>query len=117
MALLETGLRCNNADISFDGKEWSHTGEPTEAALVVAAHKAGLRSDETLNTVSEFSFNSSRKRMTVMEQGSDGLVAHVKGAPEVILERCSRIMDHDQETVMAAADRETAVDAYLNFGR
>ncbi|MDP6716836.1 MAG: HAD-IC family P-type ATPase, partial [SAR202 cluster bacterium] len=117
MALLETSLRCNNADISYDGSEWSHTGEPTEAALVVAAHKAGLRSEETLNAVSEFSFNSSRKRMTVMEQNSDGLMAHVKGAPEVILERCSRILDHDQETVMTAANREIAVEAYLNLAR
>ena len=117
MALLETGLRCNHADISFDGQEWRHTGEPTEAALVVAAHKAGLNSEKFPDVTTEFSFNSGRKRMTIVEETPAGLLAHVKGAPEVILERCARVSTHDGDVPMTSDDRETAAAAYVNLAR
>ncbi len=57
--------------------------DSTEAALVVVAHKTGLYADvPPANIDGEFSFNSHRKRMTVIEKLPEGLVAHVKGAPE-----------------------------------
>lgn len=112
LALLETGLRCNHARIAKDDRGWHQIGEPTEAALVVAAHKAELHPEEPSHTASEFSFNSRRKRMTVIEHLRDGLVAHAKGAPEVILERCSRIRDGMQEREMTEADRQAADAAY-----
>ncbi len=112
LALLETGLRCNHARLYKDEDGWHEVGEPTEAALVVAAYKAWLHPDEPLHTVSEFSFNSRRKRMTVIEHRADGMLAHVKGAPEVIIERCSRILDGVQEREMNPADRQAATAAY-----
>jgi Ca2+-transporting ATPase len=112
LALLETGLRCNHARITKDDRGWHQIGEPTEAALVAAAYKAGLHPDEKPHTVSEFSFNSRRKRMTVIEHLREGLVAHVKGAPEVILERSSCIRDNAMERGMTDADRRAATAAY-----
>ena len=112
LALLETGLRCNHAQISKDDKGWHEIGEPTEASLVVAAYKAKLHRQDTPHTLSEFSFNSRRKRMTVIEHLPQGLLAHVKGAPEVILERCTSIRHGDQVRQMNDTDRQTAGIVY-----
>jgi len=117
LAILETGLRCNHAKVSKDEVDWHETGEPTEAALVVAAYKAWLHPEEPRHTISEFSFNSGRKRMTVIEHLPTGLLAHVKGAPEVILERCSRIQDNNKDREMTAADHDAATAAYQTLAK
>ncbi|MDY6837729.1 MAG: HAD-IC family P-type ATPase [Thermodesulfobacteriota bacterium] len=112
MALLQTGLRCNHARIVKDEGGWHEIGEPTEAALVVASYKALLHPEEGAHTVSEFSFNACRKRMTIIEHLPEALIAHVKGAPEVILERCSRISEKVGEREMTDGDRRAAIAAY-----
>ncbi|VAV83644.1 Cation-transporting ATPase, E1-E2 family [hydrothermal vent metagenome] len=112
LALLEAGLRCNHARLSKDEDGWHSLGEPTEAALVVAAYKAWLLPEEPVNTVSEFSFNSSRKRMTVIELRAQEKVAFVKGAPEVIVARCTRILDGADNRKMTDGDRKAVSAAY-----
>ncbi len=115
LALLETGQRCNHARIFPDESGWQETGEPTEAALIVAARKAGLSTGASPPAVSEFSFNSRRKRMTVVELLPTGRVAHVKGAPEVILARCRRVRDGNTVRDLTAADRQAATAAYQDL--
>ena len=115
LALLETGLRCNHARVRKAGDSWQELGEPTEAALVVAAYKAWLSPDGEQQTLTEFSFNSARKRMTLIEKTPAGRLAHVKGAPEVILERCSRILDGDTERPLDGQDRERFTRAYQDM--
>jgi Ca2+-transporting ATPase len=115
LALLDTGLRCNHARVYQDADGWRQTGEPTEAALVVAACKAGLRPEEPSRSATEFSFNSMRKRMTIVEHRPEGRVAHAKGAPEVILARSSRILDGPHERDLTEADRQTANAAYQSL--
>ncbi|MCA9230633.1 MAG: cation-transporting P-type ATPase [Planctomycetales bacterium] len=112
LQLLESSLICNHAKIALEDSAWHKTGEPTEAALVVAAYKAWLSPQQQGNPVGEFPFNSSRKRMTVVVRSGDGLVAHVKGAPEVLLPRCTswRVGDRVQE--MGESDRQRASEAY-----
>ena len=112
LALLQTGLTCNHAHIEKDEQGWHQIGEPTEAALVVAAYKAWLSPPVEAHSVSEFSFNSSRKRMTIIEKTDEGMFAHVKGAPEVILDRCTHILDGDRERPLTDADREAVIAAY-----
>ncbi|GIT97727.1 cation-transporting P-type ATPase [Sulfurovum sp. TSL1] len=91
MMLLKSALICNHAKVQKTNADWEVIGEPTEAALVVAAYKGWLHADDSDVTVSEFSFNSSRKRMSIIVHEKDGLTAYVKGAPEVILERSTQI--------------------------
>ena len=112
LALLNTGLICNNARLSKQDGQWRVLGEPTEAALVMAAYKARISPDGDGETVTEFSFNSARKRMTVILRDGDGSVAHVKGAPEVILERCSSILEAEVERPLTPGDRERVLAAY-----
>lgn len=91
MMLLKSALICNHAKVRKNNADWEVIGEPTEASLVVSAYKAGLYDDENDTRVSEFSFNSSRKRMSVIVHEKDTLTAYVKGAPEVILERSTQV--------------------------
>src|SRR5690606_11893884 len=91
LAFLHTGLACNHAEVYQDETGWHAVGDPTEAALVVAAYKAWLPPVEEEPEV-EFSFTSERKRMTVVACTEGGLVAHSKGAPEVILPRCNKVL-------------------------
>jgi Ca2+-transporting ATPase len=117
LALLDTGLRCSHARVYKEGGAWQEIGEPTEAAVVVAACKADLHPTEHPHTVSEFSFDSRRKRMTVIEHQPEGMIAHVKGAPEIILERCARILDGARERDITASDRQNATAAYQTLAQ
>ncbi|RMF85953.1 MAG: HAD family hydrolase, partial [Nitrospirae bacterium] len=92
LALLTTGLVCNHARLERTADGWRAVGEPTEAALVTAARKAGLERP-AVRVVSELSFSSARKRMTVVTEEDGRRVAQVKGAPEVILDRCTHLLE------------------------
>ncbi|MGB2696512.1 MAG: calcium-translocating P-type ATPase, SERCA-type [Candidatus Zixiibacteriota bacterium] len=86
--LLTTGILCNHAVLEQKEQGWTIVGGPTEGALVVAANKAKIfKKDLKAPVVTEFSFNSERKRMTVVYGYKDKNVAYVKGAPESLLER------------------------------
>jgi Ca2+-transporting ATPase len=88
--LLRAGLLCNDARLTQGENGWSVLGDPTEGALVVLAEKGGLRHEQEaagLPRLAELPFSSERKRMTTIHLTSEGRIAYVKGAPEVILAR------------------------------
>ncbi len=85
--ILRCGLLCNNAQ--FDTKR-KVLGDPTEAALLVSAEKAGLERASILKTekrTEEIPFSSERKMMTTIH----GTTSYSKGSPATILEKCNRI--------------------------
>jgi len=89
--LLRVGLLCNNSEI----RDQHVLGDPTEGALVVSAEKAGLkRAQEQQNAkrIDELPFSSDRKRMSTIHKVSAGYLVAVKGAPEIILERCEYVL-------------------------
>jgi Ca2+-transporting ATPase len=107
--LYRGGVLCNDsALIEKDGK-WSIKGDPTEGALVVLAAKAGLVQDETRQQfprVGEFPFSSDRKRMTTIHKLENGKRrAFMKGAPEVILDRCSSRLSGDEPVALDDGER------------
>jgi len=113
--LLQGGLLCNDADLHRTEGKWTIKGDPTEGALVVAAAKAGIHIRETrmIHTrIEEVPFSSERKRMTTVHEGSDShLLAFMKGAPEVVLERCSRIYDGEQPSKLTPEQRARILEA------
>ncbi|MDI6777159.1 MAG: cation-translocating P-type ATPase [Syntrophales bacterium] len=96
---LQGGILCSDAILEEKEGKWMIKGDPTEGALVVAAVKAGLHETEVRlqnPRVEEIPFSSERKRMTTIHQRQDGKrMGFMKGAPELVLERCSYIMDGD----------------------
>lgn len=117
LMLLKSGLICNHAKVYKDGSDWEVIGEPTEAALIVAAYKGWLHYDETELTVSEFSFNSTRKRMSVIVHEKDGLIAYVKGAPEVILERSTKLYKEGKALALDETYKKGAKQAYEEMAK
>jgi P-type Ca2+ transporter type 2C len=83
-------------------------GDPTEAALLVAAVKAGLDLDDERTVrprVSEVPFDADRKRMSTVHAEPAGLVLRCKGAPRELLDRCSRIRVSGEDLVLDEAAR------------
>ena len=87
--------RANNAVLEEHKGRWRVEGDPTEGALIVASRKAGLKG-ETLDTGfirrGELPFSSERKLMTTIHNDAErqsGLIALTKGAPDVLLDRCT----------------------------
>ena len=73
--LLRGGILCNDASLFEEQGKWSIKGDPTEAALVVLAAKAGLGQEETRQQfprIGEFPFSSDRKRMSTIHKMEDG---------------------------------------------
>lgn len=111
--LLEAGLLCNHAKLVQDESGWHPIGEPTEGALIVAASKANLLNHkEDSDIVREFSFSSDRKRMSIVRQQSDGLLVHCKGAMEVLLPRCTHILDGKLVREITSEDRDNIQKAF-----
>jgi Ca2+-transporting ATPase len=105
-AILAAGL-CNNAHRRDDG---SFLGDPTEVALLQGALLAGADLD-AWDRLEEQPFSSERKRMSVVVQGQDRYTrVLVKGAPEVILPRCTGTL-RDEEMKPMTADDRAAIDA------
>jgi len=89
--LLATATLCNDAVLHAEGEEWGISGDPTEAALVAAAHKAGFDAQELRNRherLDVIPFESDTKFMATLNRIDGESHILLKGAPEVVLVRC-----------------------------
>lgn len=81
---------CNDAVIDESGT----LGDPTEIALLSMSAGCGVRKAQVQKQyprVEERSFDSNRKMMTTVHQGRSGRLSYTKGAPDVVLKRCTKI--------------------------
>jgi P-type Ca2+ transporter type 2C len=101
--LLRCGALANDANlIQIDG-HWEIKGDPTEGAFIVAAAKAGLDKqalEEACPRIDEIPFSSESKRMITLHQSSGGTFACAKGAPEVIINACSKLLTEQGEEAL-----------------
>jgi len=109
--------RANNATVQERDGRWTVQGDPTEGALLVAARKASLGAewlDERLPRVGEVPFSSERKLMSTIhrdaEQQERGIV-FTKGAPDVLLARCSFEVVGDGRRPLTPARRAEILEA------
>ena len=94
--------------------QWRVRGDPTEGALVVAAAKAGVDKrelDADFPRVNEIPFSSETKRFTTLHETPQSVLAYAKGAPEVILESCTRQLSSTGETGLDADARQALLAA------
>jgi len=106
--VLRIGILSNNASLERANGSWRIVGDPTEGALIVAAKKAGLLDDvrKEWREILEYPFDSDRKMMTTVNRSdAQGIVVAAKGAPEVLLSRCSSLFEAGGIRPMKDADR------------
>lgn len=91
LKLLQYGTLCSNGSVVFANDMERHIGDPTETAIVYAAHRNGM-TKEALNRdyprKAEIPFDSDRKLMSTINVIDDRNVVIVKGAFDVLIERC-----------------------------
>ena len=90
------GVLCNDSRIEKE-KTWTVVGDPTEGAILVLAMKSGVDIDtlkEKYPREDEIPFSSDTKRMTTFHTINNHYTAFSKGAGEVILKSCNRILEN-----------------------
>jgi potassium/sodium efflux P-type ATPase len=118
---LTVGLLCNDASLRREKQHWKIHGDPTEAALVVAAEKGGLRSKTVRDSYPRLDavpFESERKYMATLDQYPEegSATIHVKGAPDRILEMCTKVRTIDGDQALNSADWEEKLEALSSQG-
>jgi len=98
---LRAAALANDATLSNRDGRWSVQGDPTEGALIVAARKLGMTEPdlERYPRIAEIPFTSERKRHTTvhLDRAQPGtLHVCVKGAPELLLEKCRYAWDNGE---------------------
>lgn len=111
--LLRIGALCNDSRLNQSDR-WGIFGDPTEGALLVSAAKKGLSREELdkdYPRLDEIPFDSDRKCMTTLHPLGKGKVAYVKGAPDIILGKCKKIILDGKERLLTQKDRERILEA------
>ena len=114
---------CNNARLvppSAENKSWKILGDPTEAALLVAAEKSGFIYNSELKKYPRFSeipFDSKRKRMTTINFSDTCKIAYVKGSPKEVLDLCTQISTSEGVKPLSDEDRDNIMSQNDTYAR
>jgi len=114
LALLRALAACNDAELTLVDNRLVVIGDPTEGALLVAATKGGISRgifETEMPRLATLPFDSDRKRMTVIRSRESHSWAFVKGAPEVILSRCTLIRTNQGVRELTENDRSRMIQA------
>lgn len=108
--LFRAFVLCNDAELNKKGR----IGDPGELALLEYAEKEGPWTkgelERQLPRTAERAFDPERKRMTTVHRTEAGTVSYTKGAPDVILERCSRYLSGGGERPLTGGSRKRLQD-------
>lgn len=96
---MESIVLCNDSSLKEVEGQIKTFGNPTEIALTVLGAKTGYKKDDLLEkvrVVRTLPFSSSRKMMSVIIENDRGYFLYTKGAPDVLIERCSGFLINNQ---------------------
>jgi P-type Ca2+ transporter type 2C len=105
---LTLGVLCNNAQLKVEGGKTAVFGDPTEIAILSAAAKAGIWravEEEAYEMVEEIPFDSERKKMSIVRRADQDLTVFTKGAPDLLLNDCTFLLEDGEERPLTDADR------------
>jgi magnesium-transporting ATPase (P-type) len=104
--LAEACALCNDASIKQEGGNWSCHGDPTEGALMAFAARCGVPLEQTSSAtrLRELPFDSAHRMMAVELDWNRRRLVIVKGAVDVIMERCQLNPQQHQQIHELAAD-------------
>ncbi len=108
VTLIRVMTLCNDTQES----EGKLLGDPTETALVAYAQKKNLGDmSAKYERVDEIPFDSKRKLMSTVNNVDGESIIHIKGAPDILLDRCSNIMVAGEVRAITDADKEAILKA------
>lgn len=122
--LLSIGGLCNDASLNNDKENgtWNIVGDPTEGALITLAGKGNM-TKQGLNgkypRINEIPFDSDRKMMTTFHDNfmQDRVVSFTKGAPDIIINRCTKVLLNGRELPMTDEMREKVLHTNASFSK
>ena len=112
--LFRVGALCNDSE-SNDGKL---IGDPTETALIVSSAKAGMSLQDLrkrFKRIDEIPFDSERKAMSTLHQIGNHKVMYTKGAPDVIVDMCSKILIQGKTKKLTQVEKKKIIAANEKF--
>lgn len=107
--LIAYGVLCNDTKVQHIDGQISKIGDPTEIALVDLALQAKFDPISTIERYprkAEIPFDSDRKLMTTVNAIDGKLISITKGAPDVLISRCSKILAEDEIRAITREDIE-----------
>lgn len=118
---LIAGVLCNDAGLLHAKGSWNITGDPTEAALIVAARKAGLDEQSVSSLfprIDELPFESARQTMATLNLIEGEPVIYAKGAVEKLLPACSHMIAQGaREIELEDYERQSINEATIEMAR
>ncbi len=116
--IYKTAVLCNDAIIQRKGTdgEYSINGSTTEASLLIMAAKSNIFKEDIESTrKEEISFTPERKMMSVLCKEKTRFYVYVKGAPEILLKKCSCINREGKTEKLEEAERKEILDMNKKF--
>lgn len=111
----------NDAKLKVKGGDASITGDPTEGALLTFAEKAGNGLEnlyKNFDRLEEIPFDSDRKMMTTFhDKIFEGIASFTKGAPDVVLDRCEKVLIDGKEVDLDEKLRKEILEKNSEFAR
>ena len=108
-AALRIGALANEASLTGEGGDWAAHGDPTDAALLLAAAEVGLLRDQLLAgapRTAELPFSSERQLAASWHRNGGAVSLYVKGAPGRVLDASDRVLEVDGTRPLDPARRE-----------
>lgn len=102
--ILRLGSMCNDSNVYAEGAKIIVEGEPTENAIVNAGIRCGENKEElykTMPRINEIPFDSNRKLMSTVHKVGNKYRVITKGAPDVLLNKCSRYYQNGTVSIMS----------------
>lgn len=103
--ILELGTMCTDVNIEAKNGKFIGVGEPTEVAIVNAALEKNINKLELykLKTrVNDIPFDSTRKMMTTIHKDGNEYISITKGAPDILLKKCTKYFDGNSELTLSS---------------
>jgi P-type Ca2+ transporter type 2C len=108
------GVLCNGAELIEENGIYKIFGDPTEGAILTSAAKLDIwkdRLEDDFIFTEEIPFDSERKKMTIIRQYENKFTAYVKGAPDILLNNCTKIEEKGNQVDLNSEDKQAILKA------
>lgn len=118
--IIRLGAMCTDTNVQYENGELVGIGEPTEVAIVNAGLKINENKEELykqMQRINDIPFDSERKLMTTIHRVGSKYRVITKGAPDVLVKRCSRYYDNGQIMSMTGLKLQNIIDNNINMAQ